>query len=99
MARRSPHHHPTRRRSPRPLVLACALALGLFAFSPKVGAASPRGGDDKGVIDLGELVVEGKIQKPQVFYVLGRHEFTYRGLSLKRSFVQRILADAEKNPF
>ncbi len=80
--------------------LAWLAALVLVTVrAPTASAASPRGGDDKGVIDLGELVVEGKIQKPQVFYVLGRHAFTYRGLALQRSFVKRILSDARKNPF
>lgn len=90
-----PRHHAAWRH----LAAALASLLLLLAATPMALAASPRGGDDKGVIDLGELVVEGKIQKPQVFYVLGRHTFTYRGLSLQRSFIQRILSDARKNPF
>ena len=86
-------------RTGRLFTVALAALLLLLALAPAGLAASPRGGDDKRVIDLGELVVEGKIQKPQVFYVLGRHAFTYRGLSLQRSFVKRILSDARSNPF
>ncbi len=73
------------------LLLAAGLALPVATF-----AASPKG---KKVIDLGEMKVEGKILKPEVFYVLGRSEFRYEGLKLERSFVGRIISSARTNPF
>jgi hypothetical protein len=79
------------------LVAATVLAL------PSLAAAQAKPKDtkkaDAGVIDLGEITVEGKVQKPQVFYVLGRSEFRYRGLELTRSFIDRILQTARANPF
>jgi len=51
------------------------------------------------VESLEELVVVGRIQKPEVFYVLGRTDFRYRGLTLKKSFVDRISGSIRKNPF
>ena len=51
------------------------------------------------VESLEELVVVGRIQKPEVFYVLGRTDFRYRGLTLKKSFVDRISGSISKNPF
>ena len=54
---------------------------------------------DPRVIELEELVIEGKVSKPEVFYVLGRSGHRYEGLRLKRSFVSRILSDARSNPF
>ena len=51
------------------------------------------------VQELDELVVVGRIQKPEVFYVLGRTNFSYRGLTLKKSFVDRIKRSVRRNPF
>lgn len=77
------------------------MALGLLVLG---GMAAPAAAQNKterepGVIDLGQLEVEGKVSKPQVFYVLGRSEFRYQGLKLKRSFVDRIVKSARTNPF
>ena len=49
--------------------------------------------------ELEEMVIEGKIQKPEVFYILGRGETHYKMPILKESFVQRIEQSVEKNPF
>ncbi len=49
--------------------------------------------------ELDEMVIEGKIQKPEVFYILGRGETHYKMPILKESFVERIEQSVEKNPF
>jgi hypothetical protein len=49
--------------------------------------------------ELEEMVIEGKIQKPEVFYILGRGETHYKMPILKESFVERIERSVEKNPF
>lgn len=46
-----------------------------------------------------ELVIVGKIQKPEVFYVLGRSDFSYRGIKLARTFVDEIRRSVRTNPF
>ncbi len=76
-------------------VVSGVLAVALLAV-PGPAMAQDRSEE---VIDLGEIVVEGKVQKPQVFYVLGRSEFRYKGIQLKRSFIDRIVRTAQKNPF
>ena len=58
----------------------------------------PRKGPPR-VIELEELVIEGRIQKPEVFYVLGRASSRYEKLELKRDFVDRIVESVENNPF
>ena len=73
--------------------LAAFLAGGAIAMAADAPKREP------GVIDLGTLTVEGKVSKPMVFYVLGRSEFQYKGLKLSRSFVDRIVTSARKNPF
>jgi hypothetical protein len=78
------------------ILLVGALSLAGLSLGSSARAEDPR---EPGVIDLGELMVEGKISKPQVFYVLGRAEFRYEGLKLKNSFLERIVDTARKNPF
>ena len=53
----------------------------------------------RGVQELEALEIVGRIQKPEVFYVLGRTDFGYKGLSLKKSFVDRIRKSVRRNPF
>jgi len=49
--------------------------------------------------ELEEMVIEGKIQKPEVFYILSRGETRYKLPIRKESFVDRIVQSVEKNPF
>jgi len=51
------------------------------------------------VTDLEELIIIGKIQKPNVFYVLSRSDFSYKGLTLNESFLERIRKSVRGNPF
>jgi len=74
------------------------LVIALLA-TPSAGFSAEKKGAKDGIIDLGEITVEGKVQKPQVFYVLGRSQFRYQGLKLRRSFIYRILQSTRKNPF
>ena len=45
------------------------------------------------------IVVEGRIQKPNAFYVLQRSSIDYDWESLKQDFLPRILDATSKNPF
>lgn len=76
-------------------LLVVALVAGLTA--PAVAQAPPR--TPPRVIELEAMVIEGKIAKPQVFYVLGRSRISYEGIRLERSFVERIIESARSNPF
>ncbi len=46
-----------------------------------------------------ELVIIGKIQKPEVFYILGKSDFAYKGVKLAKSFVDEIGRGVRSNPF
>jgi len=81
----------------RSLLLSTLLAAAVLA--PGVALAetpAPRGPQ---VIELEAMVIEGKIAKPQVFYVLGRSRVQYENLKMNRVFVDRIVEGAKKNPF
>ena len=45
------------------------------------------------------IVVEGKIQKPNAFYVLQRSGIDYDWESLKQDFLPKILQAASRHPF
>jgi hypothetical protein len=51
------------------------------------------------VIRLEAIKVEGRIQKPQAFYILQRSNLNFEGLELKKSFIPEILRSIEKEPF
>ena len=64
-------------------------------------AAKPppaRGGGRK-VIKLDTLTVEGRIQKPEAFYVLPRSNLSFDELQKTESFVPKIEKSVQKDPF
>ena len=76
-----------------PLVALCGLLLGIFLPSPVLAATKRK------VIRLEDIKVEGRIQKPQAFYIIQRSNLNFEGLKPKRSFIPDILNSVEKNPF
>ncbi|PIE65730.1 MAG: hypothetical protein CSA24_02110 [Deltaproteobacteria bacterium] len=76
-------------------LLATLIGFGSAASAQHRGG---RGAPPK-VIELEAMVIEGKVAKPQVFYVLGRSRIRYQGIKLQRSFVHRIVESAKRNPF
>jgi len=47
----------------------------------------------------GAIVIEGKIQKPEAFYVLQKSSINYDWHELKQEFVPKILDSVTKTPF
>lgn len=86
----------------RVAVFGLFLAVSATAGAQEDGAAKKGPGSIKSaptIQELEEMVIEGKIQKPEVFYILGRGETHYKMPILKESFVERIEKSVEKNPF
>jgi hypothetical protein len=46
-----------------------------------------------------EFVIEGRIQKPNAFYVLQRSNINYEWTDLKKDFVPAILESVREHPF
>jgi len=42
------------------------------------------------VINMGELVVKGKVQKPRVMYILNKGKIKYKGIPLKEDFLKKV---------
>jgi hypothetical protein len=66
--------------------------------APKVKVERGAGGKKVYVIKTG-FVIEGRIQKPNAFYVLQRSQINYDWAALKQQFVPRILEAVNKSPF
>jgi len=65
---------------------------------PKVKIERGAGGKKIYKIE-GEIVIEGKIQKPEAFYVLQKSSINYDWHELKQEFVPKILDSVTKAPF
>jgi hypothetical protein len=75
--------------------LLCLLIL--IAAVPAL--AQDTGAKKKKVIRLDALTVEGKIQKPQAFYILQRSNLNFDDLSHPESFVPKVVQTVDKQPF
>lgn len=51
------------------------------------------------VIRLDAIKVEGRIQKPQAFYILQRSNLNFEGLELRQSFIPKIIDSVKRDPF
>jgi hypothetical protein len=69
-------------------------------FAVLIGVlASPAVAGKRKVIRLEAIKVEGRIQKPQAFYILQRSNLNFESLELKQSFIPKIIESVEKDPF
>jgi len=53
----------------------------------------------KKVIRLDAITVEGRIQKPQAFYILQRSNLNFEELNRSESFVPKVVKSVERDPF
>ena len=51
------------------------------------------------VIRLDAITVEGRIQKPQAFYILPRSNLSFDELSRTETFVPKVVKSVEQEPF
>jgi hypothetical protein len=51
------------------------------------------------VIRLETITVEGRIQKPQAFYILQRSNLNFDELERTESFLPKVVKSVEKDPF
>lgn len=75
---------------------AAAVALSLFGAAAEAQAAEAK---KKKVIRLEQITVEGRIQKPQAFYILQRSNLNFEELDRTESFLPKVVKSVEKDPF
>ena len=51
------------------------------------------------VIQLEEIVIEGRVKKPNAFYILNRSNLGYEVLELRTSFLRKVVRSVQKEPF
>ncbi|MCE9673799.1 hypothetical protein LY474_38990 [Myxococcus stipitatus] len=86
------------------LAAAPSLAQDAKPSTPAPQATAPRGEPAKKpaprkVIRLDALTVEGRIQKPQAFYILPRSNLSFDDLNRAESFVPKVEQSVEQEPF
>ena len=86
--------HATRRLVAR--VLVAGVAALCLALGASAGAAEPK---KKKVIRLEQITVEGRIQKPQAFYILQRSNLNFDELERTESFLPKVVKSVDKDPF
>jgi hypothetical protein len=90
--------------------LASVLWLGTASAEPAPSAAAAKASAEpksaqaqnaakKKVIRLDAITVEGRIQKPQAFYILQRSNLNFEELNRSESFLLKVVKSVERDPF
>jgi len=61
--------------------------------------AKPATPAKKRVIRLDAITVEGRIQKPQAFYILQRSQLNFEELNRTDSFLPKVVKSVDREPF
>lgn len=75
------------------LALMLVALTASFALGQRAKKRQPR------VIQLEEIVIEGRVQKPNAFYILNRSNLGYEVLELRTSFLRKVVRSVQKEPF
>lgn len=78
-------------------LVAGAVLVAILA-GPSVSAAQKRKRAPK-VIQLEEIKIEGRVQKPNAFYILNRSNLGYEVTDLRTSFVEEVVKSVRREPF
>jgi hypothetical protein len=76
-----------------------AIALVALLFAGSAAAQDKEAPKKKKVIRLEALTVEGRIQKPQAFYILERSQLNFEELNKPESFIPKVEKSVEKDAF
>ena len=76
------------------ILAAVALVVGLAT-----AASAQKKKSSGGVIRLEETVIEGRVQKPNAFFINTRQALVYEVMELRESFVQEISKAVEEGDF
>jgi hypothetical protein len=80
--------------------LRAAFLGGLLVAVLTIGSiAAAQSAPRKKVIRLDTITVEGRIQKPQAFYILQRSNLNFDELEKSPSLLDKIVKTVDKDPF
>jgi hypothetical protein len=81
------------------MVWVALIALTFFRLSTTAALAQDAKRRQPRVIQLEEIIIEGRVQKPNAFYILNRSNLGYEVLELRTSFVRKVVRSVQKEPF
>jgi len=55
--------------------------------------------DSHRIIELEDEVIEGRIEKPEAFYILQPTNLNYEAAELEESFIPELLETVQQDPF
>ena len=76
-----------------------AVALWLAPQGAEAQARGGRAARAPRVIQLDEIRIEGRVQKPNAFYILNRSSIGYEVLDLRTSFTREVVRSVQDEPF
>jgi len=79
-----------------------SIAFVALALSSSLAGAQDKGAKEKRkpkVIQLEEITIEGRVQKPNAFYILNRSNLGYEVLDLRTSFLRDVVKSVQHEPF
>lgn len=79
--------------------LAGLLLAGWAGLSGDASAQDRRRRRQPRVIQLDEIRIEGRVQKPNAFYILNRSNLGYEVMDLRTSFVREVVRSVRRDPF
>lgn len=71
----------------------------LALFAAAAGAQDRKKARAPKVIELEEIKIEGRVQKPNAFYILNRSNIGYEVMELRTSFVNEVVRSVRRDPF
>ncbi|MCB9591660.1 MAG: hypothetical protein H6719_02905 [Sandaracinaceae bacterium] len=81
------------------ILAAGAFVLAAWALSPSEAEAQSSTGRQPRVIQLDEIRIEGRVQKPNAFYILNRSNLGYEVIDLRTSFLREVIRSVNDEPF
>jgi hypothetical protein len=81
------------------ILLAGGLLAGVALAAPEGASAQSSSGRQPRIIQLDEIRIEGRVQKPNAFYILNRSNLGYEVLDLRTSFVREVIRSVQVEPF
>jgi hypothetical protein len=85
--------------SSRWIALSFLTLLGAALSPSAAGAQERKKPRAPKVIELEEIKIEGRVQKPNAFYILNRSNIGYEVMELRTSFVNEVIRSVRRDPF
>jgi len=79
--------------------LICFVVIGLATIAAPPADAQQKRQRAPKVIQLEEITIEGRVQKPNAFYILNRSNIGYEIMDLRTSFLGKVVSAVNDDPF